>query len=62
MLSQATVLKAESLKANIEELIIEKILSPKNCLQFYLDSLKFDAVDVQKACLRILEVNFSEIF
>jgi len=62
MLSQATVLKAESLKANIEDLIINKILSPKNCSQFYLDSLKFEAEDVQKACLRILELNFTEIF
>ncbi len=42
LLSQSHTLKAESLKKHIEHSIIEKLLKPENCTQFYLESLKFE--------------------
>ena len=61
ILSQAFVLKAESLKKNIEHQIIDKILNADNCTQYYLDSLKFDAINIQKQCEKIMVTNFAEI-
>ena len=55
------MLKAESLKKNIEHLIIEKILNADNCTQYYLDSLKFETIDIQKQCEKIMVTNFAEI-
>jgi hypothetical protein len=43
MLSQAFVLKADSLKSNLEDLIVTKLLTPLNCTQFLLDALKFNS-------------------
>jgi hypothetical protein len=49
------------LKKNIEHLIIDKILNADNCTQYYLDSLKFDAINIQKQCEKIMVTNFAEI-
>ena len=43
MLSQTFVLKADSLKSNLEDLIVTKLLTPLNCTQFLLDALKFNS-------------------
>ena len=61
LLSQAFVLKSEQLKERLEDLIIKSILKPTNCSQFFLDSLKFQSEKIQKACEKIMVMNFAEI-
>lgn len=61
MLSQAFVLKAESLQHHIEKVIIKKLLNPSNCTKYYLESLKFQNEKLQKACLEMKVVNFAKV-
>jgi hypothetical protein len=61
ILSQAFTMKCESLKRQVEELIIEKVLNADNCTQFYLDSIKFETANIKKACEKIMVTNFGEI-
>lgn len=61
LLSQAFVLRAESLKAALEDLIVKKLLKPTNVSKFYLESLKFQSAKIQKACEEIMVINFADI-
>ena len=38
-----------------------KLLNPKNCSQFYLESLKFQNERIQKACEEIMVINFADV-
>lgn len=60
MFSQAFVLKADRLKNALEDMIINKILKPTNCTQFFLESIKFKCVKLQKACEELMVVNFAD--
>jgi BTB And C-terminal Kelch len=60
-LSSAFVFRADQLKAQVEDLIIAKLLKPANCTKFYLESLKFQSDKIQKACEEIMVINFADI-
>eukprot|EP00347_Sterkiella_histriomuscorum_P004984 403358342 len=61
MLSYAFVLKAENLKKSLEQRIVDKLLTPKNCTQYYFESIKFKSEPIQKACEALIVMNFSDI-
>lgn len=59
--SQAYVMKCQKLMGFLDDLIVNELLTPANCTQFYLDSIRFETKKVSNACEQLMQQNFDEI-
>jgi len=57
----AFLLKMEKLRSEIEETIIVDVLTKENATYFYLESIKFNAERLQKACENLIVLHFAEL-
>lgn len=53
--AQAFVMKCTNLLKDLDNIIIEELLNPTNCPQFYLDSIRFDNKPLAAACEQLLQ-------
>jgi hypothetical protein len=59
--SQAYVLQATNLLASLETMIVEELLTPENCTQFYYEAIRFKSDKISKACEELITQNFQDI-
>ena len=59
--SVAYTLKIKKLIRDLEELIVNELLDSENCINFYLDGIRFSSKRVTDACEKLLVKDFQEI-
>lgn len=53
--SQAYVMKCTKLIDFLDDMIVNELLTPTNCIQFYLDSIRFETKKVSDACEQLMQ-------
>lgn len=59
--SVAYTLKIKQLQADLETFIINELLDSENCINFYLDAIRFDSERITEACEKLLVQEFQEV-
>jgi hypothetical protein len=59
--SQAYVMKCHTLLKELDDMIIQELLTPTNCTLFYLDAIRFENKNISLACEQLMQQNFDQI-
>ena len=54
-------MQCQNLLKHLDTMIINELLNPMNCSQFYLDAIRFDNKAISEACEILLQQNFGTI-